>query len=237
MDGLSQVQPGYYGSLQRYPFHNPVKGALLGRRGRGCNVLTGWFVVDGLTWNGASLATLDLRFEQHCEGAVPALHGKVHWDAADTTLPRAGAPDPAAAWTPAAGSTPASGNYIHLDSQAGDYIGQGQVATITDLAAFSGTGRVSITGGGWTGTVPRPWTASRSCNRATTQPEPLPFPQPRAWRPGMERQWPRLQRAARLVRGGQRRLRRGWMAAIDLRFEQHCDGASPACGRKVHWVR
>ena len=26
-----------------------------------------------------SLTAIDLRFEQHCEGNSPALHGKIHW--------------------------------------------------------------------------------------------------------------------------------------------------------------
>jgi hypothetical protein len=27
----------------------------------------------------AELIAIDLRFEQHCEGAAPALHGQIHW--------------------------------------------------------------------------------------------------------------------------------------------------------------
>jgi len=27
------------------------------------------------------LTALDLRFEQHCEGGTPALHGAIHWSA------------------------------------------------------------------------------------------------------------------------------------------------------------
>jgi len=36
-------------------------------------------VVDGVTYSGATLTSLDLRFEQHCEGLAPALHGQIHW--------------------------------------------------------------------------------------------------------------------------------------------------------------
>ena len=81
MNTLSRLEVGYYGDLQRYPFHNPVKGGLSwSGEGRGCNTLTGWFVVDSLTYDGNTLTAIDLRFQQHCDGG-PALNGAVHWEA------------------------------------------------------------------------------------------------------------------------------------------------------------
>jgi hypothetical protein len=80
MDILTAPEAGYYGDLQRYPFHNPVKGGLnWSGEGRGCNTLTGWFVVDSVTYNGDALTAIDLRFEQHCDGGTSALHGEIHW--------------------------------------------------------------------------------------------------------------------------------------------------------------
>jgi hypothetical protein len=80
MNSVSQLEPGYYGNLERWPFHNPVRGGLSwSGQGRGCNTLTGWFTVDAVTYSGSTLTAIDLRFEQHCEGWVPALHGKIHW--------------------------------------------------------------------------------------------------------------------------------------------------------------
>jgi hypothetical protein len=80
MNVLSQLQPGYYADLRRFPFNNPTKGGMnVAAFNRGCNVLSGWFVVDGVTYSGGTLTSIDLRFEQHCEGAVPALRGKIHW--------------------------------------------------------------------------------------------------------------------------------------------------------------
>ena len=82
MTSITQLQPGYYGGLERYPFHNPVAGGLnWSGNGRGCNTLSGWFVVDAISYSGGALTALDLRFEQHCEGGSPALRGKVHWTA------------------------------------------------------------------------------------------------------------------------------------------------------------
>jgi hypothetical protein len=80
MNTLTQLQPGYYPGLQRYPFHNPALGGLdWYGQGRGCNTLQGWFVVDSVTYIGGALAAIDLRFEQHCQGITPALHGAIHW--------------------------------------------------------------------------------------------------------------------------------------------------------------
>jgi len=80
MNTLSQLQPGYYGGLQRYPFNNAIKGGMdWSGNGRGCNKLTGWFVVDKVSYALGELTAIDLRFEQHCEGLAPALHGAIHW--------------------------------------------------------------------------------------------------------------------------------------------------------------
>jgi hypothetical protein len=82
MAGTVQLQAGYYENLERYPFHNTARGGLSwSGQGRGCNTLTGWFVVDSVTYTSGTLSAIDLRFEQHCEGGVPALHGKIHWTA------------------------------------------------------------------------------------------------------------------------------------------------------------
>jgi hypothetical protein len=82
MSSIPELQPGYYGNLRRFPFHNPARGGLewFGD-GRGCNDLTGWFVVDAVTYSGSTLTAIDVRFEQHCDGMVPALHGELRWTA------------------------------------------------------------------------------------------------------------------------------------------------------------
>jgi hypothetical protein len=47
--------------------------------GRGCNTLTGQFTVNSITfWP-------DTTFEQHYEGATPALRGAFQFPAGDTT--------------------------------------------------------------------------------------------------------------------------------------------------------
>lgn len=80
MNTLTQLKPGYYGDLHRFPFHNAVKGGLSwSGNGRGCNQLSGWFVIDQVSYAQGELASIDLRFEQYCDGLSAAQHGKIHW--------------------------------------------------------------------------------------------------------------------------------------------------------------
>lgn len=80
MDRLGFLQPGYYGDLQRFPFHNPAKGGMdWSGEGRGCNRLTGWFAIDSISFDQGEMKSVELRFEQHCEGGMPALRGKMRW--------------------------------------------------------------------------------------------------------------------------------------------------------------
>lgn len=82
MNTVSQILPGFYGDLQRYPFHNPAKGGLaIYGNGTACDDLAGWFAVDHVTYVGGALTELDLRFEQRCSGSAPVLHGALHWRA------------------------------------------------------------------------------------------------------------------------------------------------------------
>ena len=78
MNTLSALEVGYYPDLER--FVNPTRGGLdWSGAGRGCNTLRGWFAIDQLTYTADSVTALDLRFEQHCEDGIPALHGAIHW--------------------------------------------------------------------------------------------------------------------------------------------------------------
>lgn len=77
---FDRFELGYYGDLQGYPFNNWVKGGLrwIGE-GRGCGRLEGWFVIDDITYDGADIQSIQLRFEQRCEGETPALNGEIRW--------------------------------------------------------------------------------------------------------------------------------------------------------------
>ncbi|HET7551227.1 MAG TPA: hypothetical protein VFK04_08050, partial [Gemmatimonadaceae bacterium] len=145
-------QLGTYDNLVRYPFNDAGTGGLdWSGEGRGCNTLTGSFTVDSVTYSGTELTAIDLHFEQHCEGASAALRGTIHWRNDDTTGPAGPVnPIPSGLWTPNAAYLPASGNYVYLESDPGDWIGQGVFHTYTPpddpiaLTAFGGKLSVSV---------------------------------------------------------------------------------------------
>ncbi len=74
-----QLLPGTYSNATRYPFNAPgVPGLSFSGDGRGCNTLTGSFVVLEADYGpGGEVFRFHATFEQHCEGAVPALRGEI----------------------------------------------------------------------------------------------------------------------------------------------------------------
>ena len=241
MTGVTPLQPGYYGGLQRYPFNNPTKGGLdVDGAGRGCNQLTGWFVIDSISIVNNTLSAIDLRFEQHCEGAVAALHGKIHWAPGDSSSPPGPLnPPPAGLWQPAPGVTPTSGNFIYLQSDAGDYIGAGSAYTYTSANAPT----VSVSGAHLVVSVDG-WNANFQAMIGLAQLQPgyygnvtrWPFHNPATG--GMD--WSGQGRGCNQLTG--------WfvidnvsyvgnaLGSLDLRFEQHCEGGVPALHGQIHWV-
>jgi hypothetical protein len=244
MSNLTRLQRGWYPGLSRYPFHNPAKGGLSwGGDGRGCNTLTGWFLVDSVTYDGDTLTAIDLRFEQHCEGAAPALHGRVRWSANDISAPPPGpAQPPVGLWQPANGATPASGNYVYLESTQGDYIGGGGVYSYTDqnsqLRVTGTNGRVGINISGdktWTGDFAPmnslPQLVVGYYGDATRYPFNNPVKAGQSWY-GDGRGcntltgWFVVDRITWV---------QGTMTELDLRFEQHCEGGASSLRGKIHW--
>ncbi len=242
MNSITQLQPGYYANLERYPFNNPVTGGLSwSGDGRGCNTLTGWFAIDSITYSAGALASVDLRFEQHCEGGTAALHGQIHWVAGDPTMPPGPQnPVPAGLWTPPAGSTPTTGNYAYLQSDAGDYIGGG----LTTLYTPSDT-TISVTGSGLQADVAvGDWVGNFVGMDSITQLQP-------GYYPNVERAPFNNPVTGGLSWYGEGRgcnTSIGWfaidsitysagsIASLDLRFEQHCEGGTAALHGKIHWV-
>ncbi len=88
MSSVGRLQRGYYGNLSCYPFQVPANGGLSwSGEGRGCNTLTGWFVIDDIQYQDNTMQSIDLRFEQHCDGAAGAAHGQIHWNANEVAAP------------------------------------------------------------------------------------------------------------------------------------------------------
>ena len=68
---------GEYEGATRTAFRSPTRpGVDVGGDGRGCNTDTGRFLVTDFALNiDGTIARLAIDFEQHCEGAPPALYG------------------------------------------------------------------------------------------------------------------------------------------------------------------
>ena len=245
MSSLAVLQPGYYPNLQRYPFHNPARGGLnWSGDGRGSNTLTGWFAVDEVTYTDGAVTSIDVRFEQHSEGAAPALHGAIHWEADDPTQqPGPVLPVPDTLWKPAAGSVPEADDYVYLDSDAGDWVGAGDeylyTAENAELSVSASGGHLSVRVGGsasWHGD----FQAMSSLDRL----EP-------GYYPGLERypfhnpakgglNWSGEGRGSNTLTGwfvvDDVQYADGVLKSVDLRFEQHSEGMAPALHGAVHWA-
>jgi hypothetical protein len=71
------LQPGTYAGATRYPFNSGVPGLSV-TGGTGCNTLTGSFVVHEAVYGPTGeVQRFHATFEQHCNGATPALRGEV----------------------------------------------------------------------------------------------------------------------------------------------------------------
>jgi uncharacterized repeat protein (TIGR01451 family) len=240
MNTLPDLLPGYYGSLLGFPFHNPVAGGISwSGEGRGCNDAAGWFVVDDVTYSGSTLDSIELRFEQRCEGLTPALRGLVRWSAADTRQPLPPQnPPPADLWNPPPGATPAVGNYVYLQSDPGDFVGQGQSHLYTPgdaallLSTLGSQLNVEVQGDVWWGGYFIPM---------------VPLAQLQVGYYGALTARNPAKGLLNWYGNGRGCIPSGWfvvddvmfeagsLMGIDLRFEQHCDDAMPALRGKIHW--
>lgn len=74
-----QLVSGAYENATRWPFQSPVAPGLdFSGDGRGCNELTGRFeVLEAVYGQYGYVERFHATFEQHCEGAEPALFGEV----------------------------------------------------------------------------------------------------------------------------------------------------------------
>jgi hypothetical protein len=83
---------GQYEGAQRTPFRSPTKpGIDVSGEGRGCNTDAGRFLVTDFALNtDGTIARIAIDFEQHCEGAPPALYGSIRYNSAVSAIPRFG---------------------------------------------------------------------------------------------------------------------------------------------------
>ena len=131
-ESLAQVQVGYYGDLERYSYDNVTAGGMLWSGSTGdCEKLSGWFAVDTVTYKARILIHIKLRFEQYCDGG-PALRGAVQWSVMDKRQPAGPvSTPPSALWQPDPAAIPNTETYVHLQSDFGDVTGGGGNYTYT----------------------------------------------------------------------------------------------------------
>ncbi len=243
-DSYSELQPGSYSNLTRFPFHNPADGGLSWTGSFGCSTITGWLIIDKVAYVDDALSEIELRFEQHCNDNAAALHGTVKWYAANTTTPAGPInPIPEDLWNPAPELLPDSGNFVYLERERGDVIGESIINTYTDIDTIS----VSTEDNLLTVLV-ADWDGYFQGMSSITIIKPGYYGGLHGYMFG--RQNARTKGAIRwtgYARGCS--TYEGWFAvdavnytgtridSIDMRFEQHCDGKDAAVYGKIHWTR
>jgi VCBS repeat-containing protein len=85
--GNVPLVPGHYANAARFPFQaSNQPGMDVSGEGRGSNTLTGNFTVTEAVYGvSGEVLSFGASFEQHSEGAAPALFGEVRYNAAPTT--------------------------------------------------------------------------------------------------------------------------------------------------------
>jgi hypothetical protein len=143
-------------------------------------------------------------------------------------------------WQPPAGATPSSGTYVYLESESTDYIGQGRTSTFTQTNAtilMSTTGarvRISVSGAeNWTGE----FLASDSLDQVAIGfwgDLPL-YPPANPADGGIS--WSGEGRSCTTATGwfviDRLEFRAGQVSAIELRFEQRCNGGTSVLHGKI----
>lgn len=250
MSGRGRIEPGYYGALGGFPFHNPARGGFSwSGEARGCNSGKSGVIVDSVSYENGKLIALEMRFEQHCENRNAALRGAIRWVAADQTKPPGAVlPIPASLWQPAPGATPATGNFVFLQSEPGDFIGTDPATVSKTLGlpfTVSASGNrlhIDVSGGG-SGTPL--WSSDFITMSSQNQIMPGFYERLRTstifnpavggfswWGDGRgcetSMSWVAIDKVT---------YSNGLLTALDARFEQHCDMKTAALRGVIHWVK
>jgi hypothetical protein len=143
--GDALLVPGTYDNATRWPFQSPTSpGLSVSGMGRGCNTVTGSFVVrEALYGATGQVDAFAADFEQHCEGGATALLGSIR---VNSSVPLTPPPPP-----PTDGTTA-----IVMNSETGDYIGAGlqQIfapadGTFTAARNFDNGVTINFNGAAW----------------------------------------------------------------------------------------
>ena len=126
--GSNTFSVGRYEGLPASASVDPSKGSFRWfGGGRGCAASNSSVIVDQVAYVSGVLSSFSVRFSRYCDGATAALRGDIQWTRSDTrSMPALPASLPAGLWQPAADAVPASGDYLILDSSAGDPVALGR---------------------------------------------------------------------------------------------------------------
>ena len=246
---------------------NPPTDWTMAYKGGGAGSSLGWFAVESVSYedDGNTIASIAIRFELHCKiyprfGPVedsPKLRGLVHYVASDRTTLAGPATPPPGLWSPTLPLPP--GNVLHLESEPGDPVGKGRTFTLqasddTELHADGSAGSRNLRFGG---TSPdSSWWAELKGMASLLQMQPGYYGDvrsPVSWHhEGGVNPVMRVQGLGGCDAGEDFLFAlpyRGWfvidsityddefLTAIELRFEQRCEGATGALRGKLRWVR
>jgi hypothetical protein len=127
-----QLAPGLYENVARAPFQaSGQPGLSFYGDGRGCNSVTGRFLISEIVFGPSGVQRLHARFEQHCDNASVKLRGEIWIDEQGNTTP------PFLPAFPPIPATPTT--FLTIQSQPGDPVGSGQSATYTLAQAVFST--------------------------------------------------------------------------------------------------
>jgi hypothetical protein len=214
--------------------------------GRFCSTSTGWFAIDSVSYSGATLTHIVLRFERFCNGAASSLRGEIKYFSDDTTKPLPPVmPVPATLWKPAVNLADSIGSYAYFESEEGDYVGLGKTyrydrrtAKITLSGDNTNLG-VNVVGH-------ERWSLELRGMQSFVDKLPL------GYYPGVQGSrfhnpvkggfsWTGEGRGCRDSTGwfaidAVTRDTNGTITAFDMRFEQHCEGRAAALRGVLHYV-
>ena len=235
MQPLTQLEPGYYAIADKpYDQNNPSRGGMsFAGDGHVCLYVEGWFVVDNAVYQDGVLVAFDARLQQHCDNDPGISRIQIRWRADDMTQPPGPGAPPPDLWNAPTDVVPASGNFVYLESDAGDFIGRGIRKLYTPLdSVFTPSGGITSAGNRFVMTLDATenWTGVFQAMQRLTRLEAGYYPDVIRWvgnpaTGGMDF-------------GGEGRGCNeldGWFAideltydgdtltSIDLRFEQHCE--------------
>jgi hypothetical protein len=241
----TQLQPGMVTDVPRYVdgLDWSKSGLTWFGEGRSCSSSYGWFAIDSVKYAGARLSEIKVRFERHCNGTTAALRGEIIFYADDTTKPpQPVTPAPASLWRPPADVANSVGNYAYFESEEGDYVGLGKTYRYDQRNAS-----VKVAGSVSNVTVQlkgnEVWSAELRGMTGSNDLLPGYYPGvlgSRFHNPvkgGLS--WTGVGRGCSKSTGwfvvDSVTNANGSVTALDLRFEQHCEGRAAALRGVIHW--